>query len=328
MNHTTSRRAMVAALVLVSTGVRAAPPTGWPSQPIRLITPYSAGGGSDTFARAIAPKMSEALGQTVIVENRPGGNGIIAAVSVARSLPADGYSILLGDRGMYALNPSFYDNLPYDPPNDLAPVTLIAKLDFVLVVNPTVLPVNTVAELIAAAKAAANGLNFASPGNQSTHRMAMELFARDANIKLVPIPYKGGAPALQDVLAGEVGVMFLDRVSAMPYIGSGKLRLIAAAGKTRVAAYPDTPTIAESGFRDFNVDAWFGLTMRKGTNEEIIRTVRAAFIKTIADPDLKQKLSAIGIETFSSTPEEFGHFMQTETKQWGKIIRDRGIKMN
>jgi tripartite-type tricarboxylate transporter receptor subunit TctC len=328
MKNTLTRRAAAGVVLLLATGAFAAPPAGWPNQPIKLITPYAAGGGSDFFARAIAPKMGEALGQTVVVENRPGGNGVIAAVSVAKTLPADGYSILLGDRGMYALNPSLYDNLAYDPLNDLVPVTLIAKYDFVLVVNPQVLPVKTVAEVIAAAKASPNGLNYASPGNQSTHRMAMELFGRDAAINLVPIPYKGGAPALQDVLAGQVGMMFLDRASAMQQIEAGKLRLIAAAGKKRIAAYPNTPTIAESGLKDFSAEAWLGLTMRKGTNDEIVRAVRDAFVKTIADPELKQKLAAIGIETYSSTPEEFARFMQAETAQWGKIIRERGIKPN
>lgn len=308
----------------------AAPPAGYPSQPIKLITPYAAGGGTDYFSRLIAPRMAEFLGQSVVVENRAGGAGAIAAMAVAKNLPADGYAILLGDRGMYALNPSLFDNLQYDPQRDLVPVTLIADYDFVLVTNPQVLPqVRTVADVIAAAKAApAPGMNFASPGNSSTHRMAMEMFAKQAGIQLVPVPYKGGAPALQDVLAGHVGMMFLDRVSAAPYIDSGKLRAIAAAGRKRIAAYPNVPTVSESGLKDFNADAWLALTMRRGTPDSIVQHVREAYIKAIADTELRQKLAGMGITVYSSTSEELARHMQKETVEWGRVIRERGIKPN
>ncbi len=320
------RRTLLGAMALAPLTLRAALPAGYPNQPLRMITPYAAGGGSDYFARVIAPKMGEALGQTVIVDNRPGGNGVIAAVAVTKTLPADGYNILLGDRGMYALNPSLYDNLAYDPIRDLAPVALIATYDFVLVVNPQVLPVKTVADIIVLAKSSPGGLSYASPGTQSTHRLAMELFANEAHINLVPIPYKGGAPALQDLLAGQVGMMFLDRVSAMSSIGSGKLRLIAVAGKDRVPAYPDTPTVAESGIKDFQVDAWLALTMRKGTSDDVVRAVHDAYVKSIADKELRDKLAATGINAISSTPEEFGRFLQAETVRWGRIIRERHLK--
>jgi tripartite-type tricarboxylate transporter receptor subunit TctC len=227
---------------------------------------------------------------------------------------------------MYALNPSLYDNLAYDPIRDLVPVTLIATYDFVLVVNPQVLPVKTVADIIALAKASPAGLNYASPGNQSTHRLAMELFASEANINLVPIPYKGGAPALQDLLAGQVGMMFLDRVSAMSNIEAGKLRLIAAAGQRRIPAYPNTPTIAESGIKDFNVDAWLALTMRSGTPDEVVKAVHDAYVKAIVDKEMRDKLAATGINAFSSTPEEFGRFLHAETTRWARVVRERNIK--
>jgi len=304
----------------------AAPPPGYPDRPLRLITPYAAGGGTDYFSRLIAPRMAEVLGQPVIVENRPGAAGAIAAVAVTNGSPADGYTILLGDRGMYALNPALFDKLQYDPQKDLVPVTLIANYDFVLVVNPQVLPVKSVADVIAAAKAAPTGLNYGSPGNSTTHRMAMEMFARDADVNLVPIPYKGGAPALQDLLAGQIGMMFLDRVSATPLIESGKLRAIAAAGRTRIAAYPNLPTVAESGLKGFNADAWLGLTMRKGTPDSIVQAVRDAYVKAIADPEFRSKLVAIGIKPYSSTSEEFRRHIEAETELWGRIIRERGIK--
>lgn len=323
------RRHFLAALAaLPATRSFSALPPGYPSQPLRLITPYAAGGGTDVFARQIAPRMAEHLGQNVVVENRAGGSGTIATMAVAKQLPADGYSILLGDRGMYALNLALFDSLPYHPQKDLVPMTLIATYDFVLVVNPQVLNVRTVSDIVAEAKASPAGLTFASPGNSSTHRLAMEMFARDAGINLVPVPYKGGAPALQDVLSGQVGMMFLDRVSAAPHINSGKLRVVAAAGKSRIAQYPNVPTVAESGanFRDFNADAWLAFTMRRGTPEPIVQFVREAYIKAIADSEFRNKLTASGIVPFSSTPEELSRHMQLEIDKWGRIIRERGIK--
>lgn len=311
----------------------AAPGAQYPDKPIKLVTLYPPGGGTDFFARQIAPRMAAVLGQPVVIESKPGAGGAIAAVTVAKSLPADGYAILLGDRGMYALNPSLYDNLQYDPLRDLTPVTLIAIYDFVLVVNPKVLPVKTVADIIAAARAAPSGLNYAAPGTSSTHSMAMQLFAHAAKLKLVPVPYKGGSPALQDVLAGQVGMMFLDRASATPHVQSGALRVIATAGRERVAAYPDVPTVAESaniepGLKDFEANAWLAFTMRAGTPASMVETVREAFIKSIADAELREKLIAIGITPVSSTSEQLRAHMVREAALWGKIIRERGIKPN
>lgn len=316
----------LAALGFPAIATHAAAPAGWPSQPLKLVTPFTAGGGTDFFARQIAPRIGDALGQPMVVENRAGGSGQIAAAAVGRQMPADGYTVLLGDRGTFALNPAMFDTLAYDPQKDFVPVTLAANYDFVLVVNPQVLPVKTVADVIAAAKAKPDGLNFASPGNQTTHRLAMELFARDAALNLVPVPYKGGAQALQDVLAGQVGMMFLDRVSAAPHIESGKLRAIAAAGKARIAAYPNLPTVAESGLKDFNADAWLVLAMRRGTDERIVEAVREAYIKAISDKELRDKLAGMGIIAYSTTSDEAARHIRLEADRWGRIIRERGIK--
>jgi tripartite-type tricarboxylate transporter receptor subunit TctC len=323
----------IAVMLIAHAPSHAAPPAGYPDKPIKMVTLYPPGGGTDFFARQIAPRMAEVLGQPVIVDSRPGAGGSIAAVAVAKTMPADGYAFLLGDRGMYALNPSLYDSLQYDPLRDLTPVTLIAIYDFVLVVNPKVLPVKTVADIIAAAKSAPSGLSYAAPGTSSTHSMAMQLFARAANINLVPILYKGGSPALQDVLAGQVGMMFLDRAAATPHIESGALRVIAAAGRQRIAAYPDVPTVAESaaiepGLKDFEANAWLAFTMRKGTPDGIVQAVREAFIKATADLQLREKMIAIGITPISSTPAQLHDHMVRETALWGKIIRERGIKPN
>jgi len=299
---------------------------GWPNQPIRLVVPYPAGGGTDFFARLVAPGMGEILGQPVVVENRPGASGIIGANAVAKLLPADGYTFLLGDMTTYAVNPSMFDKLSYDPLKDLAPVTMTARFDFMLVVNPEVLPVRNVNELVAAAAKEPAGLNYGSPSVGTTHHLAMELLARETGARLIPITYKGGGPAVQDLVAGHIGLMFLDRASARPYVESGKLRAIAAAGKTRIAAYPDLPTVAEQGLKGFQVEGWQGFTVRAGTPEPVIKALAAAYARTIASPDIRRKLADNGIDPVAGTPAEFTRYMQDETARWHTVIRERGIK--
>lgn len=319
--------AVLAVLLAPAAMAQATAPARYPSQPIRLIVPYPAGGGTDFFARSLAPGMGEALGQQVIVENRPGASGMIGAQYVAKQAPADGYTILLGDMTTYSVNPVMFEKQQqYDIQKDLAPVTMAAKFDFLLVVNPTVLPVNTVSEIVAAAAKNPNGLSYASPSVGTTHHLAMEMLAREANAKMVAITYKGGGPAVQDLLGGQVGTMFLDRATAKPHIESGKLRAIAAAGGQRFSLYPNVPTVAESGIKGFNVEGWQGLTVRAGTPEPVIRAISAAYAKTVSAPDLKKKLADAGIDVTTSTPEQFAAHIMTETQRWRNVIRDRGIK--
>ncbi|VTU19053.1 Argininosuccinate lyase [Variovorax sp. SRS16] len=298
----------------------------WPSQPIRLIVPYPAGGGTDYFARLVAPGMGEALGHPVIVENRPGASGIIGATAVARHLPADGYTFLLGDMTTYAVNPSMFEKLAYDPLKDLAPVTMTAKFDFLLVVNPTVLPVSNVPELVALAARMPQGLNYASPSVGTTHHLATELLARETGMKVVAITYKGGGPAVQDLLGGQVGMMFLDRASARSHIESGRLRAIAAAGAHRIPAYPDLPTVAEQGIKGFEVEGWQGFTVRAGTPAPVVRALSAAYLKAIAPAEVKQKLNENGIDPVSGTPEQFTRYIEAETEKWRRVVRERNIK--
>lgn len=308
--------------------VAQAPAMGaYPSQPLRIVLPYPPGGTTDFFARLVGARLSSLLGQPVVVENRPGGGGIVAAVAVAKNLPADGYSILLGDRGMYALNVGLHKDLPYDPAADLVPVAKIATIDYTLVVNPQTLPVRSVGELLAAAKASGSGLDCAIAGT-STATLAMHLFVHATRAPLVPVAYKGASPALQDVLAGRVGMMFLDRNAATPHVNSGKLRLLAVTGAKRAAAFPDVPTVAESGVKGYDIDAWYGFTMRAGTPPSAVRAVHAAYSKAIADPDLQQKLGDVGISAVVTTPEEFAAFMRAEQDLWKTIIRERQIKVN
>lgn len=307
--------------------VLAQAPAGYPSQPLKIILPYPPGGTTDFFARLVGARLSSLLGQPVIVENRPGGGGIVAAVAVAKNLPADGYSILLGDRGMYALNVGLHKDLPYDPSADLVPVAKIATIDYTLVVNPEALPVRNVGELLAAAKASGSGLDCAIAGT-STATLAMHLFAHQTKAPLVPVAYKGASPALQDVLAGRVGMMFLDRNAAMPHVKSGRLRLLAVTGANRAAAFPEVPTVAESGVKGFDIDAWYGFTMRAGTPQSVVQAVNAAYSKVIADPDLQHKLGEVGITALVTTPGEFAAFMRAEQELWKTIIRERNIKVN
>jgi tripartite-type tricarboxylate transporter receptor subunit TctC len=298
----------------------------WPSQPIRLVVPYPAGGGTDFFARTVAPGMGEALGQPVIVENRPGASGIIGATAVARQLPADGHTFLLGDMTTYAVNPSMFAKLSYDPLKDLAPVTMTATFDFLLVVNPKVLPVNNVQELVALAARTPAGINYASPSIGTTHHLATELLARQTGMKLVAITYKGGGPAVQDLLGGQVGMMFLDRASARKFIEAGKLRAIAAAGGKRIAAFPDLPTLAEQGVKGFAVEGWQGFTVRAGTPQPVIRALHAAYLKAIAPADIKRKLEEAGVDVVGGSPEQFTAYIQAETAKWRTVITERGIK--
>ncbi|WP_219910128.1 tripartite tricarboxylate transporter substrate binding protein [Variovorax sp. WS11] len=320
------RRTLLAFAAAAALAPAAFAQSGWPSQPIRLIVPYPAGGGTDFFARLVAPGMGEALGQAVVVENRPGASGIIGATAVARQLPADGHTFLLGDMTTYAVNPSMFEKLSYDPLKDLAPVTMTAKFDFLLVVNPSALPVSNLQELVAAAGRAPGGLSYASPSVGTTHHLATELLARETGMKLVAITYKGGGPAVQDLLGGQVGMMFLDRASARPHIESGKLRPIAVAGSKRIAAYPNVPTLAEQGVKGFEVEGWQGFTVRAGTPEPVIRALNAAYLKAIAPAEVKRKLADAGIDPVGGTPEQFSSYIQAETAKWRAVVRERNIK--
>ncbi|RYG11782.1 MAG: tripartite tricarboxylate transporter substrate binding protein [Burkholderiales bacterium] len=291
----------------------------YPTQPVRMVVPYPPGGGSDFLARTLSPAMAQALGQPVYVENRPGGGGTVGAAAVTRTFPADGYTVLLSDS-----NPLL--TLSYDPLPDLVPVTLAGTFDFVLVVNPQVLGARTVQDIVAAAKSATTGLDYAAPGVGTTHHMAMELFARDTGARLVAISYKGGAPALQDLLAGQVALMFLDRASARQYIDTGKLRAIGAAGGRRIASYPALPTIAEQGVPHFAVDGWLGLSVRKGTPAAAVQALQKAYQQAIADPAVRARMVEAGINPAGGSAQQFAAYRDGYMGKWKKLIADRGLK--
>jgi len=297
----------------------------YPAKPIRFVVPYPPGGASDVTARIIGQKLSEAWGQPVIVDNRAGANGNIAAEQIAKA-PADGYTMLMGNVGPNAISPSLYTNLAYDVAS-FAPVTLTTTVPIVLLVNPS-LPVNNVKELIAYAKANPNKLNFASAGNGSSNHLTGELFKSVAGIDIVHVPYKGDGLALTDVMGGQVSMMFTTVVSAMPHIKSGKLRAVAVASAKRIAAMPNLPTVAESGVPGFDSSSWGGILFPAGTPKEIIAKMHDAVVAILAMPDVKARLSSLGAEVVGNTPDEFGSYIKSETAKWGKVIKTSGASVN
>lgn len=311
--------------IAASTSTHARAQASWPAQPFKLILPFAPGGGTDFFARQIAPGMSDVLKQQVIVENRPGGAGVIAATAV-KQLPADGYTFLLGDMGLYSVTPALYENAPYDPLKDFAPLTITARFNYLLVVNPAVLDVHSVQELIAAGNRRAGGLDYGTAGVGTTHHLAMEMFARDTKLRLVPIHYRGTGPAIQDFLAGQISLMFLDSAVGRSHIESGKLRAIAAGGTSRLPAFMTVPTVAEQGVAGFAVESWQGLAVRSGTPAVAQRAIREAYLQTSANSEFRKRLAAAGVDVLSSTPEAFSALIMNETNKWRTVIRERQIK--
>ena len=300
---------------------------GYPSKPIRLIVPYPAGGATDFFARLVFPKLGEALGQPVVVENRPGAGTAIGAAEVARSAP-DGYTLLLGDAGTYAFNPTLYKKLAYDPAKDFAPVSLTGRFALILAVNSSVLRVSSVKEFVETAKRAPGKVDYGAPGPGSPIHLAMELFRQRAGITMTPIPYKGGADALSDLIGGRIGALFPDIATGLPQIRAGKIKALAVASERRVAALPELPTVGESGYPGFEAWAWQGFVAPAGTPRDVIMKLNGAFAKVLADAAIKQRLSESGFEPQSSTPEEFAAYMKSEIAKWAKVIHDSNISLD
>ena len=320
----------LAVLTLVFTialsAVPAAAQQTYPSKPIRLVVPYPAGGATDFFARLVFTKMSETLGQQVVVENRPGAGTAIGASEVARSAP-DGYTLLLGDAGTYAFNPTLYKKLSYDPVRDFSPVSLTGRFALILAVHPSVSAKN-VAEFVAAAKSQPGTINYGAPGPGSPIHLAMEFFRQRAGLNMTPIPYKGGADAMNDLLGGRISAMFPDIASGLPQIRAGKLRALAVASEKRVAALPDLPTIGESGYPGFEAWAWQGFVAPAKTPRPVINRLNAEFVKVTADPAIRQKLSESGFELQTSTPEQFADYIKAEIAKWAKVIRESNITLD
>ena len=298
----------------------------YPSKPIRLVVPYPAGGGTDFFARAVGAQLSTQLGQQVVVENRPGAATIIGTEAVAKS-PADGYTILLGDTATFAVNASLYKKLPYDPFKDLAPVTLTGRFALLLVVNPTKLPANSVKDLVESAKKSPGKIDYASPGPGSPHHLAMEMFKQRSGTQFTHVPYKGAGPAIQDLLGGQVPLMFLDLAAGAPQVKAGKLKALAVASDKRIASLPELPTVGESGYAGFEAWAWQAFAVPAGTPKDVVARLNTEYRKAIAVPELRQKLVEAGIDLIPSTPEEATAYFRAESAKWAQVIAEGKISV-
>lgn len=297
----------------------------YPVRPIRLLVPIPPGGGPDIVARLIAPKIAEALGQPVVVENRVGSNGNIAGDFVAKSAP-DGYTLLLGMDSLMTINPHLYARMPFDPQKDLLPVASLVSNGFFIAINPSV-PAQTLAEFIGVARRANPPLQYASGGNGSQHHLTMERLKARAGIDLVHIPYRGGSPAATATVAGEVSVT-MSGTSSAPQIKAGRLRALAFTGRQRSAVMPDVPTVSEL-YPDFTMVQWYGLFVAAGTPEPVIARLRLEVNKALSMPDVKERLrNAGGVETWITTLEEFTAEIRSEYTGYGKLVRDLGAKVD
>ena len=296
----------------------------YPTHSIRLVVPFPAGGTTDILARAAAQKLSESLGQAVVVDNRPGAAGNIGADLVAKSAP-DGYTLLMGTVGTHAINPSLYAKMPYDHVKDFVPVVLVAGVPNVLAVYPA-FPVNSVAELIALAKSKPGTINFASSGSGTSIHLSGELFKTMAGVDMTHIPYKGSSPALTDLMGGQVQIMFDNLPSSLPLIKAGKLRAIAVTSLKRAPALPDVPTISESGLPGFEASSWFGVLAPAGTPAPIVAKLNADVNKWLQSPEAREQLLAQGANAAGGTPEQFAAHIRAETEKWAKVVKASGAK--
>ena len=299
---------------------------GYPNKPIRLVVPFPPGGSLDVVARAVGAKLSEAWGQPVVIDNRPGAGGNIGADLVAKS-PPDGYTILEGALSTHAVNVTLYGKLPYDPIKDFAPISLVAITPNVLVLNPAA-PFNTVPELIAYAKANPGKLSFGSGSNGSAGHLAGELFKTDAHIDMVHIPYKGGAPALQALLAGDTQLMFDNLANSMQQVKAGKLKAIAVTTAKRSALVPELPTLSETGVPGFDIYTWWGFMAPAGTPKEIIVKWNTEVTRILNTPEMKAFFAQQGAEPAPTTPEQFEALIKSEITKYAKIIKESGAKVD
>ena len=313
----------LSALVLIFAAMANAQP--FPSKPIKIIVPFPAGGTVDFFARVISTKLSEALGQSVLVENRSGAGGNIAAEAVAKAAP-DGYTLLMGSE-IIAINTSLYSKIGYDPVKDLAPITLVGTVPNILIVHPG-LPINSVAELIALAKKTPGKISFASTGQGTSTHLSSELFKLMANVDMLHVPYKGGPPAIADLISGQVNMMFINMPTGITHVRSGKAKILAVSSIKRVAQLPDVPTVDQSGVKGFETSAWSGLYAPAATPADIINRLNVEVVKILKQPSVREQLMAQGAEPVGDTPEEFSRFTLAEISKWAKIIKISGAKVD
>jgi tripartite-type tricarboxylate transporter receptor subunit TctC len=315
-------RAAVAALFVAVPF--ASPAQEWPTKPVRIIVPYAAGGVADLLPRIVGEKLAQKWGEPVVVDNKVGASGNIGMAEGARAAP-DGYTLVLAPAGNLTVNPTLFPDLPFDTQRDFTPVTLLAQSPNVLVVHPSV-PAKTFAELIAYAKANPGKLNFASPGAGSGAHLAGELLNLEAGIKAVHVPYKGIAPAVNDLLGGNVQMMFAGISTVLQHIKSGRLVALAIASAQRNPQLPDVPTVAESGFPGFDVTSWYGIVTRSGTPAAIVQKVQHDMTEALQSEDVRSKLAGLGLEPVGNTPQAFDALIRAESRKWGDIVRKAHIQ--
>jgi len=317
----TIRMLVTCALALAAAGAAA---QAFPTKPIRLIVPFPPGGAVDFYARVVQPGLAEALGQQVVIENKAGASGMVGAELVAKA-PPDGYTLLLGNIASLAINVGIYPTMPYDPLKDFTPIVRTVDVNYVLVVHPS-LPVKTVAELVAHAKANPGKLSYGSAGSGSLPHLGTELFKAQTGTNIVHVPYKGGGPMVTDLLGGNVQMVIADQANLMPHVQGGKLRAIAVATPKRSPNAPDLPTIAESGLPGFEATAWQGLVGPAGMPPDVVKRLNEAFNRVMATPAVREKLIGGGLEPVGGTADQFAKFIAAEIAKWSKISKDVGAK--
>jgi tripartite-type tricarboxylate transporter receptor subunit TctC len=319
------------AMAMASVCFSAAHAQSWPSKPVRIIVPFPPGGTTDIVARSLGVELQKMWQQPVIVENRAGAGGNVGAEAVARS-PNDGYTLLMGTVGTHAINAALFaqsgNKMPFDPVKDFVPITLAAGVPNVMVIHPKV-PVNTVTEFIAYAKANPGKLNMASSGNGTSIHLTGELFKTMTGTYMVHLPYRGSAPAVSDLLAGNTNVMFDNLPSALPHIKSGRLKALAVTSRVRSPALPDTPTVEEAAnLKGFDASSWFGLFAPAGTSRTIVDKIQADIAKALAVPEVRERFVAQGAQPGGSTPDQFAAFIRAETDKWTKVVKISNAKVD
>jgi tripartite-type tricarboxylate transporter receptor subunit TctC len=297
----------------------------YPVKPVRIVVPYAPGGGVDIVARAVGQELTKRIGQTVLVENRTGAGGNVGSEFVAKAAP-DGYTLLMASPAN-AINPSLYTKMPYEPMRDLVPIALIGSVPAVLIANRS-LPVQNVKQLVALAKSQPGALVYGSGGNGTTEHLAGEMFKTAAGVNMLHVPYKGGAQVMTDILGGQIALMFINQLAALPYVTSGRLKALAVASAERSPALPQVPTFAESGYPELKVSVWWGVMGPAALPKELVSQLNREIVAALASPDMKERLQALSARAIGGTPEEFAKFFAEETTRWARVVKTSGAKLD
>lgn len=324
-NHSATRR-VVLALALAFTGATAFAQTAYPSKPIRLVVPFPPGGGTDLIARTVAQRLTDTLKWTIVIDNRPGAGGNIGVDAVAKAAP-DGYTLVIGQTSNLAVNPTLYPKLPYDPIKDFAPVVVLSSSPIVIAVA-TQSPFKTFADVVAAAKKKPKTITLGYSGNGTVAHLSSELAQKTAGIELQHIPYKGASQAMTDVMSGQVDLYMSSVPTLLGHVRDQKLRALAVTSIKRSGELPDTPTLAESGYKDFDAVTWFGILAPAGTPADVVRTLNTEFNKALREPAVATKLRSDGGDVIGGTPEQFANLIKTEIPRWGRVVKESGATID